>query len=161
MALEQYSEETNFSKVDIFALGVIFTELFSGYHPIGERTSDIWPEPIHGKPRKWKHEGEWKKWAKKEEKIDPQIVINPGSLKDLFSRMLLNDGSKRPEFEEIEGELMSALKDLDKNMYLNVEAVLQYFDQLAQESIKLDRESQKQYSQLQLRKIYDIPLHKS
>jgi len=156
MAPEQYLRDTNFSKVDIFALGVIFTELFSGYHPIGERTPDIWPEPIPAKGGKWKHERVWKKWANQEEKINQQVVINPESLKELFARMLLNDISLRPELREIENELLSTLKKRNLNMYENVEVVLQYFDKIARESNSLDNALPEQYSQTQIRKFDDF-----
>ena len=49
------------SRMDVFALAVIAFEcLTDGLHPIGVRTSDVWPAPLPDKPSKWSHEDIWK-----------------------------------------------------------------------------------------------------
>jgi serine/threonine protein kinase len=50
-----------YSRVDVFACGVMLHELLTGEHPIGEVTSDVWPEPKPDKPKAWGHEAKWKK----------------------------------------------------------------------------------------------------
>ena len=67
MAPEQYHRHGNaesipdFSRVDVFALGVILYEMLTGgIHPVGEIISTIWPTPAQGKSRKWLREDPWK-----------------------------------------------------------------------------------------------------
>jgi serine/threonine protein kinase len=54
----------DFSKVDVFAIGVILVEILTGgIHPVGERRSLIWPTQSPGH-KKWKRETPWKEWIK-------------------------------------------------------------------------------------------------
>ena len=66
MAPEQYTKDLieDGSRMDVFALAVIAFEcLTDGLHPIGVRTSDVWPVPLPDKPSKWSHEDIWKSWG--------------------------------------------------------------------------------------------------
>ena len=52
-APEQYKkdfiDEEAALKLDCFAFGVLFHEIFTdGIHPIGEKTRDVWPNPLNG-----------------------------------------------------------------------------------------------------------------
>jgi len=78
MAPEQYGQPSTLAKADVFALGVILHELItSGFHPLGETTSDVWPNPLPSKPNKWKHEDVWKKWARRATIFDSKRVPSP------------------------------------------------------------------------------------
>lgn len=71
LAPEQYDQKADLSNVDIFACGVMLHELLTGYHPIGEVTSKVWPEPLPGESSAWRHENNWKRWARSPDKLTP------------------------------------------------------------------------------------------
>jgi serine/threonine protein kinase len=132
MAPEQYKEEKVFSKVDVFAVGVILHELLTGFHPIGQRTSDIWPEPKNGFPKKYKHEKPWKKWASNENK---QIKIGESrvekDIENLIKRMLLPGPLERISLSDALNEVMRILFSVNEAVARQLKLLLDYYNCLA------------------------------
>lgn len=133
MAPEQYKGEKNFSKVDVFAVGVILYELLTGFHPIGERTSNIWPEPKENFPKKYKHEKPWKKWASSKDK---HIRIGEGrsekSLENLVEKMLLPDPKKRISLDAALKKVIRILSSISETATLQLKLLFDYYDCLAE-----------------------------
>lgn len=127
LAPEQYEPGTDLSKVDVFACGVILHELLTGLHPVGERTSDIWPEPRPEKPRKWKHEEPWKHWAHSSKKVDRTAVDLRGNFRDIVEKTLQTNPQDRASLEELRCALLDALKRTDDAAYTNLRVLLEYF----------------------------------
>lgn len=64
MAPEQWKKTELSQGTDIFALGVIFYQLLTGgYHPVGIKLDEHWPNPAPGNSKKWTKSDPWKKWA--------------------------------------------------------------------------------------------------
>lgn len=127
---EQHSKENeDFSKVDVFALGVLIYEMATGgLHPIGERTSDVWPIPLPLKGNKWVREDIWKKWAKKAAiPISDQHIKNDKIL-DIINKCLIADFEKRIGLFELKDQLFELLNEVNKNKGLNLEAILKMYD---------------------------------
>ncbi len=153
MAPEQYSLEDDFSLVDVFATGVIFTEMFSGgYHPIGVRTADVWPAAREGFSRNWIRETKWKEWIRRGSTVNANIDIQPDAVRHLIGRMLALVPDERPRWSEVENTLMGTLHEADPNLHTQMEVLLEYFDQLAQESEADDQQTNQEYEREQLRK---------
>jgi eukaryotic-like serine/threonine-protein kinase len=131
MAPEQYGEPSTLAKADVFALGVILHELVTGgFHPIGEITSDVWPDPLASKPNRWKHEDVWKKWARHATVADPGRVSSP-ELVTIIKKCLEADLSDRYSSASLEVDLLEFMKSHDKEIYDNLILALSYFDDLA------------------------------
>lgn len=132
MAPEQYEGGDNFSKVDVFAIGVILHELIMGRHPIGKKTSDLWPQPKEGYPKKYKHDKPWKKWARSREKI---IKIGHDKvskkLEELTESMLLPDLKDRPSLEYAFENVMNLLFEVHKPTAEQLKLLFEYYDNLA------------------------------
>ena len=110
MAPEQHTKGLleDGSKIDVFALAVIAFEcLADGLHPIGERTSDVWPTRLPDMPRKWGHEEVWKTWARREKTIsfEGKAEHAPAAVQDLIRRSLSTDPQQRPSMSDFEGVL--------------------------------------------------------
>ncbi len=133
MAPEQFTQGTDFSKVDVFAAGVILYELVTGIHPIGERTSNIWPDPKKGYPRKYKHEKPWRKWACNKDKI---VKIGNSEfekkLESLVKKMLEPDPAERISLEDALTEIMELLASINKAAYKQLKLLFAYYDRLAE-----------------------------
>ena len=151
MAPEQYKKESDFSKVDIFAIGVILTELFTGNHPIGEKTSNLWPEPKMGYPRKYKHEDVWIKWANSKEKNINFPENVPNCIQKIIKRCLEPAPQERVELEEIYKTLMEILEKLDKDSSYQLKILLEWYDKLSEEELKMV--GMNGYKHIQLSKI--------
>lgn len=136
MAPEQHTKGLleDGSKIDVFALAVIAFECLSdGLHPIGERTSDVWPVRLPQKPSKWGHEEVWKRWAKREKTIDFGSVAKrtPTEMQDLICRSLSPNLQRRPSMSDFEKTLWEALEDVDPDTAAGLRMQLNYVEGLA------------------------------
>ncbi|MCR0985656.1 serine/threonine protein kinase [Roseomonas populi] len=116
MAPEQYHSGSidNGSAIDIFALAVMSFECLSdGTHPIGEKTSEVWPVQLSGKSSKWKRENVWKDWARRSEKAFPDASIAakiPAAVLYEIKKALSPNPDDRPTIEQFEYSLWCALE---------------------------------------------------
>jgi serine/threonine protein kinase len=136
MAPEQHTKGLleDGSKIDVFALAVIAFECLSdGLHPIGERTSDVWPTRLPDKPRKWGHEEVWKKWAMREKTIsfDGSAQNAPAGLQDLIRKSLSTAPQQRPSMSDFENVLWDSLRTVDADSAAGLQAQLDYLEGLA------------------------------
>lgn len=133
MAPEQYEEGKDFSKVDVFATGVILHELLTGVHPVGEKTSNIWPEPAEGFPKKYKHEKPWRKWAKSKDK---QIKIGENKiekdLENLIRKMLSSEPAERISLDVALEEVMRLLSSVNEAAARQLKLLFDYYDCMAE-----------------------------
>ncbi len=138
LAPEQYQKDVgaNFSKVDVFACGVMLYELLTGKHPIGEVTSEVWPQPGPGKSKKWQRENEWKDWARSPKKLPEDSKLS--GLTSTIESALEVDPTRRPALPELKRALLSELKQMDIASYQNLVALLIHFHLNAVYSSALD-----------------------
>jgi serine/threonine protein kinase len=133
MAPEQYKESllVDGSKIDVFALGVIAFECFTdGLHPVGARTSEVWPRRAQGKPSKWNREDVWKTWAHRPKDLT-SLVNNgdlPSSFKKLVVRCLAVDPAGRPDMDDVENELWLSLKEINPDCAAGVRMQIEDLD---------------------------------
>jgi serine/threonine protein kinase len=141
LAPEQYQSSAipvantdDFSKVDVFALGVMITEMLSGgIHPIGKRTSLIWPSPPSD-ARSFTHDGPWKKWLKDGALIAPSAQPVDQGMKEIVTRCLAIDVRQRLTIAELEAALLERLATEDKNALNSLATLLKHYDDSAMES---------------------------
>ena len=150
LAPEQYDINTDLSQVDIFACGVMLHELVTGRHPIGEVTSEVWPEPNPGKSRKWLREDEWKKWARSENKLVPAPSAALGPVEDLVVACLSTDPGQRPSLESFKQSLLQALKQIDPRAYEDLLLMLAHYQCIAIQSETLAADDTDRYQQEQI-----------
>lgn len=122
LAPEQYEKDVgqDFSRVDVFACGVMLHELLTGKHPIGEVTSDVWPELKPDKPKAWEHENIWKKWVRLPQKFSSTTKSELGNFRDIINHTLKVDPSARPSISDLKGILLNELKKMDTFIYENL-----------------------------------------
>lgn len=121
------TEATDYSKVDIFALGVnIFEMMSGGIHPIGERTTDVWPHSILG--GKWEREDVWKRWARGGAPVHDDSKIEDKELLDIVKKCLSTSPIDRPSASELQGLLMKNLRGLSQHAADSLEAYIQMVD---------------------------------
>lgn len=113
LAPEQYEQEIDLSKVDVFACGVMLHELLTGVHPIGVVTSDVWPKPKDGQSPQWQRENKWKHWARSTEKICPESVGQLGDFRHVIEESLRTNPTERLSLTELQRELLDILKRFD------------------------------------------------
>lgn len=143
MAPEQYGSLhedplPDFSRTDVFAVGVILFEMLTGgIHPVGERTSLIWPRPAEGKSRKWLREDPWKQWLKNgattatnDGNVDQEVLV-------IVQDCLKIDPAARPSKHDLEVRLLEHLSNLHKHAFDTLTVTLAQFDQIADESKEL------------------------
>lgn len=108
---------------DVFAVGVILTEMLTGHHPCGKHRIVV------EKLRDW---NKWKKWAESGRRI---IKLDqdksPQKLKRLIEMMLNPNPQDRPSLEYIFEHLMDLLKEKDDTTYQQLKLVLEYYDKLS------------------------------
>jgi hypothetical protein len=120
LAPEQYEKDADLSAVDVFACGVMLHEMVTGYHPIGERTSDIWPNPSPDKPRRWLREDWWKAWSRSDNKLLSLASNDLGDLRDVVAAALSTNPNDRPSVESFQQRLLGALKACDAEVYVTL-----------------------------------------
>ena len=133
---DQISMEVS-KKMDVFALGVIFHEMFTdGYHPLGIKTTDVWPTPLDGQ-KKWTHETIWKKWAlnSKKELNLLSHVVSP-FLKDKIFQMLSVKALDRPSLVEIFDTLCKELCKKNKHRMAFVQLQIDHFESQMQHPLE-------------------------
>lgn len=114
MAPEQFRSEvldaSDGTAMDVFALGIIAHEcLCNGLHPIGEITSDVWPQRA-GVSRKWGEAKVWREWAMSEDKdLSGLRRHSPIDLFKPLSDCLAVNPANRPTLEELETYLWQSL----------------------------------------------------
>lgn len=141
MAPEQYQDLSvasplpDFSRVDVFALGVILYEMLTGgVHPIGEHTSLIWPIPAKGQSRKWLREDPWKAWSRSNAHFNTAVQHNfDPEMGAIIQKCLNLDATRRFSKTELEAYLHKRLQSLDRHAHENLLFVLSEFDRLALE----------------------------
>jgi serine/threonine protein kinase len=126
-APEQYERETDLSRVDVFACGVMLHEVLSGLHPIGQVTSDVWPEPKVGESQQWKRENKWKHWARSPKKLCPESVDQLGGFREIIEESLRTDPKDRPSLIELQCGLLFGLKRLEIVSYENLNCLLSQY----------------------------------
>jgi len=107
-------------KPDIFALGIILTEMSTGFHPSGLKSEDI--------EKKARDARYWEEWAINGERV---VSIRSTELKRLVHQMLDPNPLKRPSLEEVYRKLMSILKNRAKETYKQLMLMLEWYDTLA------------------------------
>ena len=140
MAPEQWQANQLSQSTDTFALGVIFYQLLTGgYHPVGIKLSEHWPNPQAGNSKKWTRTDAWKKWAcegAKIEKIDASAQIPPQVI-SLVEQMLSSDACDRPDIGVVESKLLELLEQIHSESHKQVEFLIDYFNkQASHESLK-------------------------
>lgn len=148
MAPEQYNSSSDLSKVDVFAVGVILHELFTGYHPIEEKTLDVWPNPLAVKGNKWKHEKVWKIWSQEKNKNCSRI--NDEALRLVIESMISSEAELRPYLVDVEKRLINMLKNIDDYLFRTIEMYLNYFDEIATTSENEDEKIHDSYAEKQI-----------
>jgi serine/threonine protein kinase len=118
----------DYSKVDIFALGVnLFEMLSGGIHPIGQRTTDVWPRSSLG--RKWEREDEWKRWARGGAPIQGEDKVADVELLGIVKSCLVVNSQDRPTASQLQTDLSEKLRRLSQRAGDSLDAYLQMMDQ--------------------------------
>lgn len=141
MAPEQYQSMQDegplpdFSRVDVFAIGVILYEMLTGgVHPVGQHTSLIWPTPAQGQSSKWLRETPWKKWIARGANLNSDdLQKHSPELVDLIQKCLKPDASERLSKEDLKAQLCKYLAQIDQFAHKSLLALLSDFDRLADE----------------------------
>lgn len=139
MAPEQYrslSEASlpDFSRVDVFALDVMLFELLTGgLHPVGDRTTLIWPNPQQGRSRKWLREDPWKQWLKTGATTCSEGDALDSETLAIIRHCLEVDSARRPSKRELEEQLLDRLRRAHNHAFETLAVTLRYFDGLAAE----------------------------
>jgi serine/threonine protein kinase len=107
---------------DVFALGVILTEMLTGKHPCGLSSREVI------KPEVARVEGFWENWSIRGDRI---VDVENVELRNLILRMLEPNPQKRPSLDEIYVELTRILKNVNAQLYNILETQLSFYDDIA------------------------------
>lgn len=124
MAPEQYTPEDyeSFSP-DIFAVGIMLSEMLTGTHPCGKPTKKAW--------KKWNRK-KWEKWARTGER---RIKIESGEcsreMTALINRMLLPNPEKRPSLEHALYRIIDVLSEISRPTGEQLKILFEYYDTLS------------------------------
>ena len=130
---EQFSNDQieldSAKKIDVFSLGILLHEIFSdGYHPLGIKTVDFWPQPLN-KEKKWTRETIWKKWANQKTKdLNLLSGIVSDDLKQKIQQMLSPVISSRPDLSELIEHLCCELQQKNKKRFDNIRLQIDYLE---------------------------------
>jgi len=105
---------------DIFALGVMITEMITGKHPCGLPSDKALEKAEDSKF--------WEQWSINGERV---VKIENEELKRLVLKMLDPLPTKRPTLEELYEELMKMLKNVNSEVHSKLEDLLVYYDEIA------------------------------
>lgn len=133
MAPEQYKKLSlgeprhDLSKADVFAIGVNLFEMISGgIHPIGERTTDVWPNG----QGKWSHEEVWKKWARSAvDRLNENTCTLEADLKAVLLTCFQTDVTSRTDAIQLEAALLECLRVRDDSAYYSLVAYIAQVDE--------------------------------
>lgn len=121
MAPEQYTpQQYKTFNPDIFATGVMMTEMLTGRHPSGKRTKRFWNDWSRRKKMEWAKEGE--------RKIPIGTDEISRKLEDVIQNMLLPNPEERPSKKEILSKIMGILFKLDESTAINLKLLFEYYD---------------------------------
>jgi len=124
IAPEQWCKEPLSPKTDMFALGVILYELLSdGFHPVGIKLSDYWPDPLEGNTKKWLKSNEWKKWVRNGCQIKNENENVSRECKLFIQKMLSITASDRPNIQEVQAFLLDQIKNRCVDSHTKIMAV--------------------------------------
>jgi len=129
MAPEQWNRTVLSPSTDIFALGVILYELMTdGFHPVGIKLHDFWPQPQNGNSKKWTRGDAWRRWVDRGCIIDgSQIQVDP-KLLHLVKRMVSTDPKCRPSIADVTNSLLCLMETRSKASYEQVTFLTDYFE---------------------------------
>jgi serine/threonine protein kinase len=132
MAPEQWDKTELSAYTDVFALGVILYELMTdGYHPVGIRLQDFWPQPKNGNTKKWTKQKDWIKWKNGGCKIEcPDAQLDP-ELLSLAKCMISVDPKGRPSIDEVIESLLKLIQARCQESYTQVKFLINYFNKQA------------------------------
>jgi len=105
---------------DVFALGVIITEMITGKHPCGLSSNEV--------VRAASDSRFWERWSIEGERL---VEIKDEELKGLVLKMLDPRPSKRPTLEEVYKELMKVLRRVNPDICETLETWLAFWDEIA------------------------------
>ncbi|MCC6005939.1 MAG: protein kinase [Thermofilum sp.] len=107
---------------DVFALGVILTEMLTGKHPCGLSSREVI------KPKVAEATEFWENWSIRGDRI---VDVENVELRNLILRMLEPNPQKRPSLDEIYVELTRILKNVNAQLYNILETQLSFYDDIA------------------------------
>lgn len=140
MAPEQWDESTLSPKTDVFALGVILYELMSGgFHPIGIKLSDYWPQPVGGNSKKWTRADTWRKWAKTATIYSEGVPPIEPDILTLVRNMLSVDADDRPSIDEVKISLLEIIKSESQESCAQLEFLVDHYESQASTEPLKDR----------------------
>jgi serine/threonine protein kinase len=140
MAPEQWKRTVLSPATDTFALGVIFYELLTnGYHPVGIKLDEHWPNPALGNTKKWTRPDAWKKWAcdgAEIVEVDTIAQLLPEAT-SLIKQMLSCKASDRPDIGVVISTLLNQINQVHSESYKQIAFLSEYFNgQASNESLE-------------------------